>query len=75
MEGTAMSLNNAKPGDIRLIKALSGDEKKRRFLGSLGCSVGEEITLISVLAGNYIVCIKDNRYALDYSLANSIDLA
>lgn len=70
-----MPLNQAKLGDVRRIKTVSGNEKIRKFLFTLGCSEGEEITLISKLAGNYIVCIKDSRYAIDQNMANSIELA
>ena len=70
-----MPLNEAKPGDVRRIRAISGNEKIRKFLFTLGCSEGEEIALISILAGNYIVCIRDSRYAIDQNMAKSIELA
>lgn len=70
-----MPLNEAKPGEVRRIKTVSGNDKMRKFLFTLGCSEGEEIALISILAGNYIVCIKDSRYAIDHNMAKSIELA
>ncbi|MFZ5351857.1 MAG: FeoA family protein [Bacillota bacterium] len=69
-----MPLSKAKAGYTGLIKAISGTEKIRRFLFSLGCSEGEEVTLISVLASNYIISIKDSRYAIDKGMAQSIEL-
>ena len=48
--------------------------KVKKFLFTLGCFKGEEITLISKLAGNYIVIIKDSRYALDENMAKYIEL-
>ncbi|MDF2611669.1 MAG: Fe2+ transport system protein, partial [Lachnospiraceae bacterium] len=48
-----MLLFKAQPGQTGQIKNISGSEKIRRFLFTLGCFEGEEITLISVLAGNY----------------------
>lgn len=69
-----MSLNNAKSGQTVQIKAVKGNEKMRKFLFTLGCTEGEDITLISVLAGNYIVNIKDSRYAMDKDMANAIEL-
>jgi len=44
----------------------------RDFLFTLGCYPGEEVTIISRLAGNYIVSIKDARYSIDEELASAI---
>lgn len=67
-----MLLSKAKIGETFNIKAVEGSEKVKKFLFTLGCFEGEEITLISKLAGNYIVNIKDSRYALDEKMAKSI---
>jgi ferrous iron transport protein A len=70
-----MSLIKIKQGDTKRIVAVEGNEKTRKFLFTLGCSEGEDITLISVLSGNYIVNIKDSRYAIDKNMAKAIVLA
>ncbi len=70
-----MILSKASIGNRFCISKISGKEKVRKFLTSLGCHEGEEITLVSVLAGNFIVNIKDSRYALDETMANCIELA
>lgn len=70
-----MPLSKAKAGHRALIKTVSGNEKIRKFLFTLGCSEGEEITLISILAGNYIISVKDSRYAIDKAMAKSIEIA
>jgi len=70
----SMLLFNAKAGYKAQVKTISGNDKICNFLFSLGCSEGEEITLISVLAGNYIINIKDSRYAIDKKMAKSIEL-
>lgn len=44
----------------------------RNFLFSLGCYPGEEITIISKLASNYIINVKDARYSIDRELAKAI---
>jgi ferrous iron transport protein A len=67
-----MLLSKAKMGDTLIIKQVDGKEKIKKFLFTLGCFEGEEITLISKLAGNYVVNIKDSRYALDENMAKSI---
>ncbi len=69
-----MPLDKAKLGEVRQIKDVSGNDKIRKFLFSLGFSEGEEITLISKIAGNFVVCIKDCRYAIDQNMARSIEL-
>ncbi|GAU79154.1 FeoA family protein [Fusibacter sp. 3D3] len=67
-----MFLTKAKVGQTVNIVKIEGKEKNQKFLFSLGCFEGESITLISILGGNYIVNIKDGRYAIDESLARSI---
>ena len=69
-----MVLSKAKIGQTFNIKSVDGKEKIKKFLFTLGCYEGEEITLISKLAGNYVVNIKDSRYALDENMAKSIIL-
>jgi len=69
-----MPLNKAKPGYSMKIRKVSGSEKLRKFLFTLGCYEGEDITLISALGGNYIVSIKDSRYAIDRNMAKAIEL-
>jgi ferrous iron transport protein A len=69
-----MLLSKAKIGQTFNIKQVEGKEKTKKFLLTLGCFEGEEITLISKLAGNYVVNIRDSRYALDENMAKSITL-
>ena len=47
-------------------------EDIRKFLFTLGCYPGEKVTIISKLASNYIINIKDARYSIDEDLANAI---
>lgn len=67
-----MLLSKAKIGQTFNVKKVDGKEKTKRFLFTLGCFEGEELTLISKLAGNYIINIKDSRYAIDEGMAKSI---
>lgn len=53
-------------------KIKNSDEELKKFLFTLGCYEGESITLISVLAENYIINIKDSRYSIDKELAEAI---
>jgi ferrous iron transport protein A len=67
-----MFLTDAKIGQTVKVKRIEGQEKVKNFLVSLGCFAGEPITLISILSGNYIVNIKDSRYAIEKKIAKSI---
>jgi ferrous iron transport protein A len=67
-----MSLSKAKIGQTFSVKKIEGKEKIIKFLFTLGCYEGEKITLISKLAGNYVINIKDSRYAIDEAMAKSI---
>lgn len=72
------SIDNLSKGkvnkDYRITEIKSNDEELDNFLFSLGCYVGEEITLISILGENYIINIKDARYSIDKDLASAIKI-
>lgn len=67
-----MLLTKAKVGQTLNVSRIEGKEKVKRFLFSLGCFEGQQITLVSILAGNYVINIKDSRYAIDEGVAKSI---
>lgn len=68
-----MNLLNAETGREYIISdIISDDEELNAFLFSLGCYIGEPITVISILKGGCIVSIKDARYSIDRDLAQAI---
>ena len=67
-----MPLSLAPNGKKMYIKKISGSDKTKHHLGSLGFLPGSEVTVVSSNAGNLIVSIKDTRIALDNTLANKI---
>lgn len=67
-----MPLTMLDPGDEKKIARVGGKEETRRFLESLGFTIGSSITVISVHHGNFIVKIRESRVAIDTSLANKI---
>ena len=69
-----MFLSDAQIGVTYKVTKVKGEEKVKKYLFTLGCFEGEEIILISKLAGNYIVNIKDSRYALDENMAKIIEV-
>ncbi len=54
------------------IVKISGKDKVRRFLESLGFVEGAEVSVVSEMAGNVIVNVKESRVALDRDLAKCI---
>ncbi len=70
-----MNLRNAKEGIEYIIRDITtDDEELDAFLFSLGCYVGEPITVVSHKKGGCVVSIKDSRYNIDYQLAEAISI-
>ena len=67
-----MPLTMANPGECYTIRKVGGKEETRLFLEKLGFVVGSPVTVISVIAGNLIVNIKDSRVAIGKEMANKI---
>lgn len=70
---------------MTLVEALEGKEYKIRqietedeelnsFLFSLGCYIGEPITVVARRRGGCVVSIKDGRYNIDNQLAAAIQV-
>lgn len=70
-----MKLTKVKPGCPMTVSRIEGTDKIRSFLLSLGCFEGQQITLVSVLAGNYVINVRDSRFAIDRGMAGAIELA
>lgn len=68
-----MNLTNAEEGKEYIIQSIeTDDEELDAFLFSLGCYVGEPITVVSRKKRNCVVAIKDGRYNIDSQLAQAI---
>lgn len=67
-----MPLSMVKEGEANIIKKVGGKEETRRFLESLGFVPGGMVTVVSEIAGNMIVNIKDSRVAIGKDMANRI---
>lgn len=64
-----MPLTMAGIGDVNIIKKITGRDEVRQHLAELGFVVGEPVTVVSELAGNLILSVKDSRVALDRTMA------
>ncbi|MDR1286499.1 MAG: ferrous iron transport protein A [Treponema sp.] len=59
-------------GKQNVIRRVGGPEDVKKRLEALGFTVGCKITVVSELAGDLIVKVKDSRIALGRELANRI---
>ena len=67
-----MPLVSANAGESYTIVRIGGTNEVRRHLEDLGFSVGGTVTVISVMAGNLIVNVKETRVAVSRELAMKI---
>jgi len=65
----------AKTGETVTIKKIAGKDEVRMHLAELGFVVGESVTVVSEIAGNLILQVKESRIALDKSMAMRIMVA
>ena len=69
-----MPLTMARVGEAVTIRKISGRDEVRQHLAELGFVVDSDVTVISEIAGNLIVQVRDSRIALDKTMANRIQV-
>lgn len=67
-----MPLTMLPPGQEGVIRRITGRDEVRAHLAQMGFVVDANVTVVSELAGNLIVQVKDSRVALDKTMANRI---
>ena len=67
-----MPLTMARPGETAVIRKITGRDEVRQHLAELGFVVDESVTVVSEMAGNLILQVKDSRVAVDRTMANRI---
>ena len=67
-----MPLCFATVGEENIIKKIGGSPAVRKQLENLGFVVGGGVTVISTLAGNVIVNVKETRVAVSEEMAEKI---
>ncbi|RPF48852.1 ferrous iron transport protein A [Hydrogenoanaerobacterium saccharovorans] len=70
-----MPLTFAKAGEKNLIKKIGGRDETKRHLNNLGFVEGGEVSVVSEIAGNLIVNVKESRIAISKEMANRIVVA
>ncbi len=73
-QGTkALNLTDADLNTPYIVKGINArEEGMKEFLFTLGCYEGEKVTVISALAQNVVIHVKDARYSIDEDLARAI---
>lgn len=70
-----MNLMNVELGKEYMVRNMATEDAELdAFLFSLGCYVGEPITVVSRRRSGCIVSIKDGRYSIDNQLARAIEI-
>ena len=67
-----MPLAMAKTGETVTIRKITGKDEVRQHLAELRLVVDSDVTVVSEIAGNLILQVKDSRIALDKTMANRI---
>ena len=67
-----MPLTMARPGESFAIRRITGKDEVRQHLAELGFVMDSEVTVVSGVAGNLILQVKDSRIALDHTMASRI---
>lgn len=67
-----MPLTLMDPGVETEIRMIRGKDQTRQFLHKLGFVEGAKVAVVSSLAGNLIVSVKDTRVALSQQMASRI---
>ncbi len=67
-----MPLSLANVGEENMIKKIGGSPEVKKHLENLGFVVGGNVTIITTLAGNVIVNVKEARVAISEEMARKI---
>ena len=67
-----MPLTMMDTGMEATVKTIRGKDQARQFLRNLGFVEGAKVSVVSSLAGNVIVSVKDTRVAISEKMASRI---
>ena len=67
-----MPLSLAAVGETNIIKKIGGKPEVKKHLENLGFVVGGNVQIVSTLAGNVIVNVKEARVAISEEMAQKI---
>ena len=67
-----LPLSFADIGEENIIKKVGGSPEMKKHLEDIGFVVGGSVTVVSTIAGNLIVNVKDTRVAINQEMAGKI---
>ncbi len=67
-----LPLAMADPGEELVIRRVGGKPEMKKHLEDLGFVIGGRVTIVSEMAGNLIVNVKDTRIAVSREMAQKI---
>ncbi len=67
-----MPLSFASAGETSIIKKVGGLPEVKKHLENLGFVAGADVTIVSEMAGNLIVNVKNSRVAISKEMAQKI---
>lgn len=70
--GRTMPLSMVRTGEKVRVKAITGKDEVRHFLGNIGFVEDAEVSVVSEMNGNVIVNIKGTRVAISKAMANRV---
>lgn len=65
-------LSMSEVGETHIIKKVGGSPEVKQHLADLGLTVGGDVTVVSELAGNLILNVKESRIAVSKETALKI---
>ena len=67
-----MPLTLASPGEENIIRHVGGSPQLKKHLEDMGFVAGGRVTVVSAIAGNLIVSVKESRVAISREMAGKI---
>ena len=67
-----MPLHLASPGEENIIRHIGGSPEMKKHLEDMGFVPGGLVTVVSTIAGNLIVNVKESRVAISREMAAKI---
>jgi ferrous iron transport protein A len=67
-----MPLTLANVGEENIIQKIGGNQEVKKHLANLGFVAGGSVTVLSAMAGNVIVNVKEARVAISKEMAQKI---
>ena len=67
-----MPLTLANVGEETMVRRVGGSPEMKKHLEAMGFAAGQSVTVVSTIAGNLIVKVKESRVAISREMAGKI---